>query len=84
MVPGTGAVEKLGGLLLIECWGMRNDSSVRGGLFGTKTRHWDTEELGRGSLTTKVTQPDFLSLTFFRGAEKLSYHFHDFAVTYWH
>lgn len=25
------------------------------------------EELGRGSLTTKVTQPDFLHLTFFRG-----------------
>lgn len=25
------------------------------------------EELGRGSLTTKVTQPDYLHLTFFRG-----------------
>lgn len=25
------------------------------------------DELGRGSLTTKVTQPDFFRLTFFRG-----------------
>lgn len=32
VVPGIGAVKKLGGLQLIECWDMRNDSSVRGGL----------------------------------------------------
>lgn len=51
---------------------MRNDSSIGGGCLGQdKTRHWDTEELGRGSLTTKVTQRGFLRLTFFRGAEKL-------------
>lgn len=39
VVPGTGVVEKLGGLQLIECWDMRNDSSVRGGQLGQdKTR----------------------------------------------
>lgn len=82
VVPDTGAVTRranYSGMTVGEK--MRNDSFVQGGCLGQDT---GTRRARAMLMTTKVIQSDLLCPTFFRGAEKLYYPFHTFAVTYWH